>query len=203
MKPASKIETFLRDQCGASEQAIEKIEIYVRMLTEWQAAINLVAPSTLPHIWERHILDSAQIYPLIRPGEAVIDLGSGGGLPAILLAILGAEHVTMIESDQRKCVFLREVSRETSLGNVTILNKRLEQVDSIKASVVTARALASLSQLVAWATPLLAPQGRMVFLKGQDYQAEIDVLSGAFNGKIDLIQSITDDKAKIVVLQNP
>jgi 16S rRNA (guanine527-N7)-methyltransferase len=203
------VEKALRETGLATPQAIGKLEIYVRMLLEWQSAINLVAPSTLPQIWERHILDSAQIWPLIvKDGtpSRIIDLGSGGGLPAIVLAILGAEHVTMIESDLRKSVFLREVSRETNLTNVTILNKRCEQVEGLKASIVTARAVASLLQLVGWAKPFLEDDGLMIFPKGQDYQNEIDELAEEFEedlvGNIETIQSITDDKAHIVMIYN-
>lgn len=209
MKPPEQVEKALRETCLATSQVIEKLEIYVKMLLEWQSAINLVAPSTLPQIWERHILDSAQIWPLIvRDGtnSRIIDLGSGGGLPAIVLAILGAEHVTMIESDLRKSVFLREVSRETNLTNVTILNKRCEQVDGVKAPIVTARAVASLLQLVGWAKPFLEKDGLMIFPKGQDYQSEIDELSEEFEeelvGNIETIQSITDENAKIVLIYN-
>ncbi len=203
------VEKALRETCLSTPQAIEKLEIYVRMMLEWQSAINLVAPSTLPQIWERHILDSAQLWPLIvKDGTPshIIDLGSGGGLPAIVLAILGAQHVTMIESDLRKSVFLREVSRETNLTNVTILNKRCEQVEGLKAPIVTARAVASLLQLVGWAKPFLEEDGLMIFPKGQDYQAEIDELSEEFEadlvGNIEAIQSITDDKAHIVMIYN-
>lgn len=206
MKPSKTTEKALRDFCGANDQAIEKLEIYTKMLLEWQSAINLVAPSTLPQIWERHILDSAQIYPLIVAENKVVDLGSGGGLPAIVLAILGAQHVTMVESDLRKSVFLREVSRETSLSNVTILNKRLEQTELEKSPVVTARALASLLKLAGWARPFMAPNGKMIFPKGQDYQEEIDELvenaEDGFIGNIEVIQSITDEKAKIIVVRN-
>lgn len=209
MKPSTTVERSLREQCLATHQAIEKLEIYVKMLLEWQSAINLVAPSTLPQIWERHILDSAQLWPLIvKDGTSsrIIDLGSGGGLPAIVLAILGAEYVTMIESDLRKSVFLREVSRETNLTNVTILNKRCEQVEGLKAPIVTARALASLLQLVGWAKPFLEKDGLMIFPKGQDYQSEIDELSEEFEdelvGNIETIQSVTDDKAHIVLIYN-
>ena len=206
MKPSKETEKRLREHCGADDQAIEKLEIYARMVAEWQAAINLVAPSTLPQIWERHILDSAQIYPLFGADKKLVDLGSGGGMPAIILAILGAQELTLIESDQRKCIFLREVSRETGLSGITVINKRLEQVDGIKAPVITARALAPLLQLVGWARPFIEPQGRMIFLKGQDFQNEINELTqdseGGFLENIELIQSITDEKARIVVLHN-
>ncbi len=199
-KCPAPIEKRLHEYCSSDNQAIEKLTLYVGMIQKWQTRINLVAPSTLPHIWERHILDSAQLFPLIGRDKAVIDLGSGGGLPGLVLAMLGVQHITLIESDVRKTVFLREVSRETGLTNVTILNKRLEQAEGLKAPVITARALAPLSQLVAWATAFCDPKTTMLFPKGQDYQSEIDALPSKEIYKIDVIQSVTEDKAKIVRL---
>lgn len=208
-KLSTPIERLLREDCSVGDEALERLIIYTRLLAEWQKTINLVSPATLPHVWERHILDSAQVWPVLQRlsrGTRLMDIGSGGGLPALVLAMMGAEHVTMIESDVRKCVFLREVSRETGLSNVTIINKRVEAVEGVSSSIITARALAPLLQLVAWSRPLLSPDGIMVFLKGQNYQAEIDQLNQEFEediiGKIQTIQSLTDDEARLVVVYN-
>ncbi len=195
--------------CGVSPQAFEKLTLYVAMITKWNKAINLVSPATIPHIWERHILDSAQLWPLILQTQKptrIIDLGSGGGLPGLVLAMMGAEQVTMVESDQRKCVFLREVSRETGLINVTVINERINQAGSITAPIITARALASLLDLTAWASPLIEPNGVMIFPKGQDWQEEIAGLNEHFDddfiGKIENFQSVTDTEARIILVRN-
>jgi 16S rRNA (guanine527-N7)-methyltransferase len=205
----AEIEAVLRQECGATDTMMQQLTRYVGMLLEWQSAINLVAPSTLPYIWQRHILDSAQLWPLIQKTghpTRTIDLGSGGGLPAIVLAILGAEHVTMIESDLRKSVFLREVSRETNLTNVTIRHARLEHVNDLRAPIVTARALASLLQLVGWAKPFLESNGVMIFPKGQDYQGEIAQINEEFHedfvGHIETVPSITEEKAHIILVHH-
>lgn len=203
---------------GVSNQVYEKLKFYVDLIIQWNKAINLVSPSTLPQIWERHILDSAQLYPIIfeqskilyprsdKSSTKIIDLGSGGGLPGLVLAIMGADHVTMIESDQRKCVFLREVSREIGLTNVTVINERIEKVHGITAPIVTARALASLLELTSWAKPFVEENGIMVFPKGQDWQDEIAGLNEHFDedfvGKIDSFQSVTDTSAKVIVVHN-
>jgi len=194
--------------CGVTEEVIEKLEIYVDLLKQWNKAINLISPSTLPHIWERHILDSAQLWPIIsqhsQKGSRIIDLGSGGGLPGIVLAIMGADHVTMVESDQRKCIFLQEASRETKITNVTVINDRIENVKNVKAPIITARALAPLLDLAAWASSFVEPNGVMIFPKGQDWQEEVATLNEHFNddfvGKIESFQSITDKAARIVLV---
>src|SRR5262249_36211932 len=151
-----------------------KLKKYVDLIRQWNKAINLVAPSTLDDIWNRHILDSVQLFAHIGRGP-VIDLGSGGGLPGLVLAMLGAAQniqVTLIESDTRKCVFLAEAARTVGLevsrgtqrlelgstqaqrGSVCIINDRIESVAGVTAPVITARALAPLKTLVEWASPL-------------------------------------------------
>ncbi len=198
---------------GASEQAIEKLKKYTELLEKWQKAINLVAPSTLGDLWGRHILDSAQLYPIIRNACAsegfdgsgrIIDLGSGGGLPGIVLAAMGVEHITLIESDTRKCVFLSETARALGLDNVTVLNKRIESVDpgsspGLRAGVITARALAPLKTLVEWASPMLLEGGMMVFPKGETWAGEVADLGGAFH--VEHHPSMTDARARVVVLK--
>lgn len=187
---------------GFTNAAMAKLERYAALITQWNKAINLVAPSTLPHLWERHLLDSAQLWPIIREFDdtTLVDLGSGGGLPALVLAMAGAKHVTMVESDTRKCVFLREVSRETNLTNVTVINERIEKTQGIESPIITARALASLAQLVEWSLPLLKPNGKMVFLKGADVEQEISALPLEYQNKITLKQSVTASDARIVTM---
>jgi 16S rRNA (guanine527-N7)-methyltransferase len=188
--------------CGFSQPQIHQLHVYGSLIHQWNKAINLVAPSTLPQLWERHLLDSAQLWKIIKDVNAnpvITDLGSGGGLPGIVLAIAGAT-VTMIESDKRKCVFLREVSRETKLQDVTIINERIEKAAPPKADFVTARALAPLGQLIEWAKPLLNENGRMLFLKGADVQSEINALPLEIKQKIQLFPSLTDKDARIVLL---
>jgi 16S rRNA (guanine527-N7)-methyltransferase len=212
------VEKFLN--CGFTQSQIQQLHVYGSLIHQWNKAINLVAPSTLPQLWERHLLDSAQLWKIIsslcyseRREESVqdpsslpsvgmtsiVDLGSGGGLPGIVLAIAGAT-VTMVESDKRKCIFLQEVSRETKLANVTIINERIEKATPAKADFVTARALAPLGQLIEWATPLIKEDGRMLFLKGADVQSEINILPLGIKQKIQLFPSITDKDARIVLI---
>jgi 16S rRNA (guanine527-N7)-methyltransferase len=188
---------------GFNEAQIVQLDRYEGLIQQWQKAINLVAPSTLKEVWERHILDSAQLWPIIQNlglPTRIIDLGSGGGLPGLVLAIAGVEQITMVESDARKCVFLREVSRETQLSNVSVINERIEKTSQIKAPIVTARALAPLKQLIAWSEPLLEENGAMIFLKGQDWRKELTELPvGKY--QIEAINSLTDPQAKIIIIR--
>jgi 16S rRNA (guanine527-N7)-methyltransferase len=158
---------------GVSRETLARLEGYAALLRKWQRAINLVGPRTLPDLWRRHIWDSAQLHPLIPPqARVLVDLGSGAGFPGLVLAILGVPEVHLIESDQRKCAFLREVSRETGTP-VTIHAERIEAVAPFSADVVTARALAPLDRLLDLAAPFLTAGGVCLFPKGQDVEKEL------------------------------
>lgn len=159
-----------------SRETLERLYQLRDLITKWTRKINLVAPNTVPDIWDRHIIDSAQIYDLSpKTWENWVDLGSGGGLPALVVAIMDPtqQPMTLIESDQRKCLFLNTVRRELSL-NITVLNERIESVQVEKADVLSARALASLDDLLKHAEKLLSPTGTALFSKGERFQEELD-----------------------------
>ena len=151
-----------------SRETLEKFQIYENLLKKWQKKINLVAPSTLEDVWQRHFADSAQIAKYIKPDQSIADIGSGAGFPGMVLAIMGY-NVTCIESDQRKCAFLKNVSRETSAPCDVIIS-RIEDVD-MHADVVTARALAPLKDLIDYAAHFKADQ--YLFLKGGNLRMEM------------------------------
>ncbi len=185
--------------------AEERLAVYVALLRKWQRTLNLVAPSTLGSVWMRHVLDSWQVADAAPGARRWIDMGSGAGFPGLVLAIRLAEtpdaHVDLVESDQRKAAFLREVSRETG-APATVTCARIETAAARLAQpdAVTARALASLPDLVAYAQPWLAAGAIGVFPKGQDVARELtdsDVF-GKFSVK--MRPSLTDPAARIVVL---
>ena len=157
---------------NVSRETGARLEAYVDLLATWQKRINLVGPSTLADPWRRHILDSAQLVPHIGAGKRVVDLGSGAGFPGLVLAILGDFEVHLIESDQRKAVFLREAARVTG-AVVTVHARRLESVTELTADVITARALAPLEKLLGWALPFTGNDSFCLFLKGQSSQQEL------------------------------
>ncbi|GAB6855674.1 16S rRNA (guanine(527)-N(7))-methyltransferase RsmG [Asaia astilbis] len=150
----------------------ERLETFAALLEKWNARINLVSPRDMPLLWERHIDDSLRLVPFIERGARVIDLGSGGGFPALMIGIACDAEMVMVESDQRKCAFLREASRACGV-KAQIVPKRIEQADVDPASYVTARALAPLSQLLEWSAPFLLPHGKALFLKGKNLPDEL------------------------------
>lgn len=150
----------------------------VDALARWNPTINLVAASTLPEAWSRHVADSLQLLPLMPPqARTWVDLGSGGGFPGLVIAIAAQEAapylvVTLVEADQRKAAFLRETARRLDVS-VMILAERIEHLSPLGADVVSARALAPLDRLWVYAERHLAPQGVGLFLKGPGAEAEV------------------------------
>lgn len=156
-----------------------RLDAYVDLLLQWQAKTNLVAASTLPHLWTRHVADSLQLLRLAPQANIWADLGSGGGFPGVVIACALADTpgaaVHLIERNAKKAAFLREAVRITGAPGIIHLAEIGDCVDSFSAPVdcVTARALAPLHQLVGLAAPLVAKGATALFLKGQDVEAEL------------------------------
>jgi 16S rRNA (guanine527-N7)-methyltransferase len=161
---------------GVSRETLARLETMVETLLRWQKAINLVGRATLDDVWTRHILDSAQLAPLIpETAKSLVDLGSGAGFPGLVLAALRPElDVTLIESDARKSAYLGEAARKMGLPKQPkIVVSRIEAAPPAQADIVTARALAPLGQLLAWADRHRANPAICLFHKGKDWQAEL------------------------------
>ncbi|MXV45144.1 16S rRNA (guanine(527)-N(7))-methyltransferase RsmG [Saccharibacter sp. 17.LH.SD] len=157
---------------SVSRETQEKLEAFSSLLEQWNRRINLVSPRDIPHLWSRHIGDSLQLTSFIPEKAHIADLGSGGGFPGLILAIATGNPVTLIESDHRKCAFLREASRVCG-AQTTVISKRIEDVEIEPADIVTARALAPLKILLGWADPLLKEDGFCLFLKGRKAPDEL------------------------------
>ncbi len=167
---------FQRDT-GVSRETLDRLQAYADLLVKWNDRINLVAESTIGDLWRRHMLDSAQLMPLLPPvpparRRVLVDLGSGAGFPGMVLSVLGAGDVHLVESDQRKAIFLREVAREV-VSDAHIHAVRIEQMREFAADVVTARALAPLGELLELAEPFLSGGGCALFLKGKTVKNEL------------------------------
>ena len=162
-----------------SSETEARLDRYVALLLEWQIKTNLVAPSTLPNLWTRHISDSLQLLSLAPSAKTWVDLGSGGGFPGVVLACALAEmpgaNVHLVERNAKKAAFLREAVRITSAAATVHLAGIGDIVDRIGSRVdcVTARALAPLHQLVGYAEPFVSGGAKALFLKGQDVEAEL------------------------------
>ncbi len=199
---------------GVSRETVDKLATYESLLKQWQKAVQLVAPSTLGGIWDRHFADSAQVLPLAPPeAQSWVDLGSGGGFPGLVVAILAAGmrdratplRMTLIESDTRKAAFLREVARQTGV-TVDILGTRIESRstrDKVgRVEVVSARALAPLTDLLALAQPFWLPATVGLFMKGRDVERDVESARLAWSFDAVLTQSQTDPAGRIVCVRS-
>jgi 16S rRNA (guanine527-N7)-methyltransferase len=189
---------------GVSRESLARIEAYLVLLFRWQAKTNLVSPATLPEVWRRHVIDSLQLLPhLTGPAGAIADLGSGAGFPGIVLAITSGRQVDLYESNQKKAAFLLEAIRAThTLGRVKI--GRLEAVAPPargEYAFVTARALAPLPELLAYAAPFLASGATGLFLKGRDFDLELTESAKSWRIKADKHTSLTDSEAVLLVVK--
>ncbi|WP_374654121.1 16S rRNA (guanine(527)-N(7))-methyltransferase RsmG [Dongia sp.] len=204
MTPAQFASEMNRLGQNVSRETFSRLEIYDALLRKWQARINLVAKDSLQDLWRRHFLDSAQLLPLLPPGnDPVTDLGSGAGFPGLVLAIMTERLVHLVDSDQRKSAFLLECARQTGvLPRVKIHTTRIEAAAAWKAPIVTARALASLDQLLAWAEPYLTPETVCLFPKGAKAEDELTGAGSSWNMTTTRHRSLTDSSGVILRLSN-
>ena len=154
-----------------------RLQQYVDLLLFWNKRINLIGAATSEEVWERHINDCAQLRKYIPENKSLIDLGTGGGLPGIVLSILLTNPIILVESDQRKCVFLREVKRQLRL-NYQVIEGRIEQIENFKSDIIISRALAPLYQLLVLSQQLMKLDSEMILLKGGNHCAEIEEAQG-------------------------
>ncbi len=189
-----------------SRETMEKLQRFADLVLKWTTRINLIAASTKDSIWERHVVDSAQIFPFAPcPFDHWVDLGSGGGFPGVVVAIIGAEKTpsarfTMIESDQRKATFLRTAVRELDL-DATVIAKRIDQVEQQHADVVSARALAALDVLFPLINRHLDPSGSAILLKGRQYKDEICEVEADWEFDLTQQSSMTNADSRILQIQ--
>lgn len=190
-----------RAASGVSRETLQRLDIYAGLLEKWNSTINLVGQRTLDDLWRRHMLDSAQLFPLIPPdARTLVDLGSGAGFPGMVLAIMGAAGVHLIESDKRKCAFLGEVARQTG-AVVTIHPVRIDRAPAIKADVITARALTNLPELLDLAENFVFGHSMLLFLKGRRVDEELTRARERWNMRIRQIPSQTDSDGSILRLE--
>lgn len=187
---------------NVSRETLQTLQAFADEVARWNGAINLVSKASLADLWQRHIWDSAQLYDLgAGQGGVWLDMGSGGGFPGIVMAIMGAQGVVLAEVDQRKATFLREVSRKLAL-DTRVISARLDEIPPCHAQTITARALAPLTDLLAHASKHLSPTGRAIFPKGRGFQAEIDAALKDWAFSYTSVPSKTDAEAAIIIVHN-
>lgn len=179
----------------------ETLDAYVSLLLKWNAKINLIGPATEADIWSRHIEDSLQLVALIPDtAKTLADLGSGGGLPGMVIAIQCPHlSVTLVEQDQRKAAFLTEVKHRLNLANVTVKAIDIAKLEG-KYDVVSARALASLDALLAFAKPIMGQGAIGLFPKGENHEAELEAAANNWNYKTAQKPSATHASASIITI---
>jgi len=192
-----------------SRETYEKLCVFRKILIKWQNSINLISKSTVKSIWERHFLDSAQLYTFVKDVKGnIFDFGSGAGFPGLILAIMGQKKVHLVESDFKKCAFLTEIAMLTDV-QVTIHNCRIEKLSNLSADLITSRALAPLNKLVDYVEIFIKKSPKktekipkLLFLKGKSYKSEL--LQLIKTKKIDFQEfpSLTDKDGKIIYINN-
>lgn len=201
------VKEILMRELNVSRETIQDLELLVVLLEKWNKTINLVGKSTIEDVWSRHILDSAQLWAQKPKNLKVwLDMGSGAGFPGLVLAILAKEAEPdvvfhMIESDARKCTFLRNVSRETFV-NTKICTSRIEDAELIVADVVSARALASVEKLLDYSYRFLNKDAFCLFLKGQGCAIEVENAHESWQFKSETTKSLSDDTGVILKIWN-
>ena len=191
---------------NVSRETFLRLKEYEKLLFKWNAKINLVSRSTLDNFWNRHVLDSAQF--LSSVGEKAgkwVDLGSGGGLPGLVVAILSDEiepvnKLFLVEADARKAVFLKTVCRELGL-KVEVYNNRIEELPPISANIVSARALAPLKTLCLYAKNHLEKDGVAVFAKGENWKAELVEAQKKWIFSYEAVKSALHEGSVVLVLR--
>jgi 16S rRNA (guanine527-N7)-methyltransferase len=194
------------ERLGVSRESRDRLEAYLQLLLEWQAKINLIGPSTVSDAWNRHILDSLQLLPFIKGEDrSLADLGSGAGIPGLVLAIGGNIPAELYESNGKKAAFLQEAIRRTG-ADARVHRMRLEDLGRVIPDkiprYVTARALAPLVQLLEWAAPFLTRGAVGLFHKGQDVDVELTEATKSWKMQIMRHPSLTDSKGVILEIKD-
>jgi 16S rRNA (guanine527-N7)-methyltransferase len=190
---------------GVSRESWRRVELFVDLLLTWQARINLISPASIPHVWERHVIDSLQLLPLIPASTKVVaDLGSGSGFPALPLAIASGLTFHLYESNNKKAAFLREALRVTG-GKGFVHAERLEgkqpKAGYPLVDLVTARALSSLQELLTLAHPFMKSGAQALFHKGQDVEQELTDAQKYWRIQYTKHPSLTDSQGIILAVQ--
>ncbi len=197
-----KINTIstIKSLCDLTQSSVDNLEKFVKLLLLNNQNFNLIGKSTIDDVWNRHILDSAQLIQYIDNKNQIIgDFGSGSGLPGIILSILGIKQVHLIEKSFRKCQFLKLAS-EISPNTITIHQKRVEEMNGLSIDIAVSRAFAPLSKLVPIVSPFLKKDGYSIFLKGRTIKEEINLAKESNKFHYVIHKSITADSGRVIIV---
>jgi len=197
------VRTRLLGEFGVSRETLDRLNSYVELLLQWQRRINLISPATIPELWSRHILDSVQLVQLKPNARQWVDLGSGGGLPGLVIACFLADtadgRIHLVESNGKKAAFLRHVATTLSLPAEIHARRIEEAIEHLpQPEIVTARALATLDELIGYSNLLLKRGAIGLFPKGRDVDGELTTAQGNWHFSYTLHRSVTEPAARIV-----
>lgn len=193
---------LLNSHVEVSRETFGKLVVYHDLLVKWQAKVNLVGPDTVKDAWSRHFLDSIQLIKLLTAKKiSLMDIGSGAGFPGMVLAIMGVENVHLVESDQKKIIFLKEVSRETKTP-VTFHATRVEHVKHDVFDVIVSRACSSLDTLLTYSNPFVSHETVCLFPKGRNYATELEDAEKHWNFQHLVVKSVTDIQGVVLKISN-
>lgn len=198
-------EKNILEDLNVSRETLKRLETFEQVILKWNPKINLVSKSSLQQLWTRHIADSVQVFRCTDIPDHWVDIGSGGGFPGLIIAILAADEapdmkITLIESDQRKSAFLRTAARECG-ARVSVISDRIEQADPQNAGVLSARALADLSLLLEFAERHLGAGGTALFPKGESWKKEVDNARQRWRFDAEPVRSLTEQEAVILKIR--
>ena len=188
-----------------SRETFDRLDTYVELVKRWNPKINLVSRNSLEDIWDRHILDSVQVFRCATTADTWVDIGTGGGFPGMVCAIMALEEspntrFQFVESDQRKSAFLRNVARECGV-TCQVISKRIESVDPLEADILSARALADLRTLLSFCDRHLSENGTALLPKGANWKKELSEAQEEWKFDVEPITSLTEPQAVILKIK--
>ena len=194
------------EKYNVSRETLDDLKAFQAMVLEWNTKFNLIGKNSVPDIWNRHIIDSAQLCQFIKEDNLLYDFGSGAGFPGIVLAIIAKQNfpnlkICLIESITKKTLFLNEVKSKLNL-DIDIYNDRVENLKPCKVDIITSRAMSSLDKLLAYAIPFTKKETKIIFPKGEKWKEELDSAEKIYSFDYQVISSITNDKARILYIKN-
>jgi 16S rRNA (guanine527-N7)-methyltransferase len=191
---------LLNQHIDVSHETFLRLSRYHDLLLRWQSKVNLISPDTIEQAWHRHFLDALQLLPMIENLNAkIVDLGSGGGFPGMVIAIAGAGNMHLVESDTKKILFLREVARITDT-TITLHHARIEDAPTQNADIITSRACSPLATLLQLASHYVSHETICLFHKGKNYSKEIEDALVDWEFNIATTPSVTDTQSAILKL---
>jgi len=201
LKDYNNAKSYLLNELNVSRETFLQLEQYVELLLKWNMHINLISSNSAQHIWTRHILDSAQLIKYLDLNSTLMDVGSGSGLPGLIISILGVKEVHLVDSDLRKCVFLQE-ARKFSKNTIKIHNCLFINANTANITNVTSRAFSNIDKFLENVNQKIAFNANILLLKGKSWKSELNEAERNWNFDYSVSQSITDELGVVVRIIN-